>query len=161
MVGGEWNNLIPPRSPIASRHLGSLSDGPPRPIATEFDSILRRARASDDPREQARHAAEEFVAQVLVLPVLKSIREQNQAAPPFAPGPYERSIGSLFDMEVASRMVRAQRLGIVDAVARNLLREGKTSPAATGAEEQGGSDVGPNGTAQGTIVDEARRGSAG
>lgn len=114
-----------------------------RPAAArklEFDSVLRLKRESGDSRAEARAAAEEFVAQSLVLPILKSIREQNQASEPFAPGDYERTIGGLFDLEIATRIVRSRRFPIVDAVARNLLREPRTAPAAAGALEHGGSD---------------------
>jgi hypothetical protein len=125
-----------------------------RPV--EFDSILRKARGAQDAKSQARQAAEEFVAQSLVLPILKSIREQNQAAPPFGPGPYEQNIGSLFDMEVATRLVKAQRFPIVDAVARNLLREKATAPSAIGAKEQGGSNGDSNGPTTGIQDSEER-----
>ncbi|MBL8746636.1 MAG: hypothetical protein JNK58_09810 [Phycisphaerae bacterium] len=114
-----------------------------------FGSILRKAHGSEDPRERAREAAEEFVAQSLVLPILKSIRDQNQAAPPFGPGPYEKNIASLFDIEIASRMVRSQRFEIVDAVARNLLRESRFSALEASGNEQGGSDGGTIGPSSG------------
>lgn len=119
--------------------LGDLGS-PVKGTRAEFESILRTTRGAADPESEARKAAEEFVAQSLVLPILKSIREQNQAAPPFGPGPYEQNIGSLFDMEIASRLVRAQRFDIVDAVARNLLRQSQVSPMESGDQEQGGSD---------------------
>lgn len=107
----------------------------------KFDAILRRVSGSEDPARRARAAAEEFVAQALVLPILKEVRESNTAPPPFGPGPYEKNIGSLFDAEIASRMVKAQRFSIVDAVARNLLRVASPSEAEAPVPEQGGSHV--------------------
>jgi hypothetical protein len=41
------------------------------------------------PEQAARRSAEEFVASSLIVPVLKALREQNNAAPPFAPGDSE------------------------------------------------------------------------
>lgn len=104
----------------------------------EFDSILKSRREETSAEERARSAAENFVAQSLVLPVLKSLREQNQAAPPFAPGDYEKNIGSLFDMHLADEIVGASNFPIVDAVARNLLSTSGADVASDQAE-QGGS----------------------
>lgn len=87
-----------------------------------FQSILAPSRVERTPEQKARDAAESFVAQALVLPVLKQLRESNRAATPFAPGPYERSIGSLFDAETAARIVRAERFPLVERVAQNLLK---------------------------------------
>lgn len=96
-------------------------------------------RGAEDAYARARSAAEEFVAQSLVLPVLKSLREQNAASPPFAPGAYEKTISPLYDLEVASRIVRAKRFPIVDAVARNLLKDKRGFDAREVEPEQGGS----------------------
>lgn len=113
-----------------------------------FDSVLRVSRARLEPEEQTRRAAEEFVAQALVLPILKQVRETNQAAAPFAPGPYEKSIGALFDQETAVKIVRAEGFALVDAVARNLLRNQPRSepgrqaaPALDGASIHGNTDA--------------------
>jgi hypothetical protein len=121
-------------SPFSAASPPILPDG-------SFESILTSARDTA-PEALARRSAEEFVAQSLVLPVLKSLREQNDAAPPFAPGPYEKNIASLYDMEIASRLVRAQRFPIVDAVARNLLEKRGTDPAHRPRPEHGGSNDG-------------------
>lgn len=83
---------------------------------------MSREVLEQSPEQRARSAAEEFVAQALVFPILKLMRETNQAAAPFAPGDYEKSIGSLHDVETAARIVRASNFPLVDAVARNLLK---------------------------------------
>lgn len=106
----------------------------------DFESFLKLKRGTASPEDLARRSAEEFVAQALVLPVLKGLREASEAAPPFAPGAYEKNIGSLHDMEIASRLVRSQRFPIVDAVARNLLMKSGMDPDGADGSEHGGSN---------------------
>lgn len=91
-----------------------------------FERVLGR-KTQKTGREAAREAAEDFVSMSLVLPVLKQLRESNMAAPPFAPGDSERRFGALLDAEIAARMVRGSRFGIVDAVAEQLMSRGGAS----------------------------------
>lgn len=92
------------------------------------------------PKEQARVAAEEFVALSLIQPIFKKMREMNDAAPPFAPGPAEKQFGALMDAEIAQRIVRASGFPVVDQVARNLLQQHTEQPdrrIGAGLEVQG------------------------
>jgi len=72
--------------------------------------------------EQARQAAKEFVAIAFVQPVLKSLRESNNAAEPFAPTQAERAFQPMLDAQIAQRIVERQDYDLVDAVTRQLLR---------------------------------------
>lgn len=101
----------------------------PMVTGSGFQSELMRVRSGATPEQKARAAAEEFVATALVKPVLSRMREGSQAAAPFAPGPYEKQFGPLIDNEIAKRLVQASRFDIVDAVARNLLKN-STRPTA-------------------------------
>lgn len=98
---------------------------------------------ADAPRsaeEQARTAAEEFVSLSLIQPIFKKMREMNDAAPPFAPGPAEKQFGALMDAEIAQRIVRASGFPVVDQVARNLLQQHAQQPdrpIGAGLEVQG------------------------
>lgn len=107
-----------------------------------FDSVLRGVREEpaapgESPdeamRRRVRASAEEFISMALVQPILKQAREANQAPPPFGPGEGERSFGHLADAQVARRIVRSARFGVVDAVERQLLA--RLSPAAGHAQE--------------------------
>ena len=102
-----------------------------------FASILSRARDGLDqmtPEEKARASAEEFVAQALVLPVLKQMRETNDAWGPFAPGRHEKRFGSMLDGEIASRLVRAQRFPLVERLAQDMLKHrSRTESGLSGA----------------------------
>jgi len=115
---------------IAGEGLGLLAERgvPLRAEAEGFASMLDRSvrtKAEGDEAEvarQTRAAAEEFVAIGLVQPILASMRELNQAAEPFAAGAAERRFGPMLDAEIAQRIVRSANFGLVDSVARQLLR---------------------------------------
>mgnify|MGYP007037792050 CR=1 FL=1 len=101
-----------------------------------FERILGRKSSKEGP-EAAREAAEDFVSIALVLPVLKQMREMNQAAPPFAPSDGEKKFGALLDAELAARLVRSTKFGIVDAVAERM-GWSKVDGDAAADEENGG-----------------------
>lgn len=100
---------------------------PPRPATrlasnqAAFASALGRATKTGKPSDAARDAAEQFVAQTLILPLLKQLRASNSAAPPFAPTQAERQFAALQDAETAQRLAHASRFALVDRVARDLL----------------------------------------
>lgn len=75
--------------------------------------------------EKARKAAEDFVAATLVQPLLKQLRDTNQAAAPFAPGPAEKQFRGLADAQIAARIVRASSFPLVGRLASDLLRHAK------------------------------------
>jgi len=109
---------------------GASTRSLPMVTGSGFQTELMRVRNGATPEQRARAAAEEFVATALVKPVLSRMREGSQAAAPFAPGPYEKQFGPLIDNEIAKRLVQASRFDVVDAVARNLLKNsGRPSPA--------------------------------
>lgn len=89
-----------------------------------FRDVLAKFGGEGTPEEQARKAAEEFVATSLVKPVLQQLRASNNAKPPFAPGPYEKHFGPIVDNAIAGDMVKSRGWGIVEAVERQLLRAG-------------------------------------
>jgi Rod binding domain-containing protein len=98
-------------------------DGAGRAVGAEFRTIFHASRAEQTPEQEARGTAQDFVAQVLVQPLLKHLRSTNNAAAPFAPGDTEKAFRPLLDAEIASRMVRASNFPVVDSVARHLLRQ--------------------------------------
>lgn len=89
-----------------------------------FAAALGRAGAcgpQQSPPDRARDAAEQFVTQTLILPLLKQLRSANHASPPFAPTQAERQFGALQDAELAQRIAHATRFPLVDRLARDLL----------------------------------------
>src|SRR5205085_4117838 len=71
-----------------------------------------------------------FVAIALIQPVLKQLREANAAAPPFAPSSGEKQFQSLFDNQVARQIAGATHFPVVDRIAHDLLKRGRTIPTA-------------------------------
>lgn len=79
-------------------------------------------------RDRARQAAEQFVAATFLQPILKEIRSQNRAAPPFGPTDAEKALGPMMDAQMADRMVRAHQFGLVERIAADLRRRSTGSP---------------------------------
>ncbi len=101
-----------------------------------FRSVMGRAMEGATKEQEARAGAEELVAIALIQPVLAGLRESSQAAEPFAPGPYEKQFGGFVDAEIARRMVKAQNFPLVERVARDLLRMGKTTEGTPDDEQR-------------------------
>lgn len=91
----------------------------PDPRAAFFEALRGQ---TGDPEQEARTAAERFVANVFIEPVLKQMRESNNAAPPFGPTQADKQFGALLDRRVAEQVVRAGRFGIVDRITNDLMR---------------------------------------
>ena len=72
----------------------------------------------------AREAAERLVSTAFIQPVLASLREMNNAAPPFAPSQGEKQFAPLLDAQLADRFVAAQNFPLVDRIAQQLLKRG-------------------------------------
>ena len=95
-----------------------------------FAEVMATANRRSDagagtPKDNARSAAEQFVAVTLVQPILAQLRESNAAAAPFAPGEGEKQFRALHDATLAQEIVRAAHWPLVDRLARNLLRTGE------------------------------------
>ncbi len=85
-------------------------------------AVARRARDATTAPEDLREAARDLVAAGFVAPILAELRSSTMAAPPFGPGAFERRLGPMLDAQVASRIVEAQGLPLVDAVLRQITR---------------------------------------
>lgn len=96
---------------------GGALDGALRRV----DSPARNPVATDEAYQKTHEAAEELVSGALVKPILAELRETNQAAPPFAPGRWEKTFGPLLDEEISARIVRSSRFPLVETMTRQLL----------------------------------------
>ena len=96
-----------------------------------FASVLGSARGEETQslETQARRAAEEFVAQSLVQPVLKQMREQGNAAAPFAPNQAEKAFRTMLDSAISQSIVRSGHWSLVDKVAARILQRGGSLPS--------------------------------
>ena len=98
--------------------------------SSEFASVLGRIDAeSMTAQERADQGARDLVSVALVQPALKSFRQSNGAAGPFAPNQAERTFRGMMDASFAQRLVQGGRWPLVDRVARSLLRQGQEIPA--------------------------------
>ncbi len=90
----------------------------------DFSAVIARDDTPSSAPGSARRAAEDFVAMAFVEPLLAQLREGNNAAPPFAPGPGERQFGEIMDQVLSRQIVRASRFGLVDRLEADLSRGG-------------------------------------
>lgn len=93
-----------------------------------FASVLSRAGISpskkdQSPQDKAREAAQQLVSTALVQPILKQLRENNNAAEPFKPNSAEKSFGQMMDAQLSQRIVTAKGWALVDRVADRLLQK--------------------------------------
>lgn len=99
----------------------------------DFSAVITQ----DDPGAKAspRRAAEDFAAIAFVEPMLRQMREANNAAPPFAPGPAERQFGEILDGVLARQITRASNFPLVDRLEADLTRTARAQTRApTGAQ---------------------------
>ncbi len=85
--------------------------------------------AGDSEYVQVRQAASEFVSLVFINPILKEVRENSHAAPPFAPTSGEKQFGALLDAKLAGNITEAANFPIIDAVAHRMLNKPQPQPA--------------------------------
>ena len=122
----------PTTTPLAGASLARTTPADTSLIQSQADfaSILGRAKSAElTPEQRAREGAEQLVAVSLVQPILKQMRENTWAAAPFAPNQAERTFRGMMDSEFAQRLVKSGRWGLVDAVARRVLRQ-QSEPSA-------------------------------
>lgn len=101
----------------------SASRGHSVAAQADFARTLGRSivDAKTSPKEQARDAAEQFVASVFVQPVLQQLRESSEAAPPFEPSQGERMFQSMLDQTIARNIVRSTNWPLVERITSDLL----------------------------------------
>ncbi|MEO1277494.1 MAG: hypothetical protein AAFV77_00865 [Planctomycetota bacterium] len=86
----------------------------------DFSSVIARDQGRDPNTASARKAAEDFVSMAFVQPLLAQLRETNNAAEPFAPGPAERQFGELMDQVLSKQIVRASSFPLVERIESDL-----------------------------------------
>ena len=113
-------------SPTTGNTIGVATPTPATTASTmvqrqrDFAAVISRDDAQAGPSASARQAAEDFVAMAFVEPLLAQLRETNDAAPPFAPGPAERQFGEIMDQVLSRQIVRASNFPLVDRIESEL-----------------------------------------
>jgi Rod binding domain-containing protein len=94
-----------------------------------FAASLGRATGPKTIEQEARESAEGLVSMALVQPVLKRLRESNQAAPPFGPAKGEQSMRTMLDQKWADSLVKTGNWALVDRVESKMLARLGKGPA--------------------------------
>jgi Rod binding domain-containing protein len=102
---------------------------------SDFSAVMgkMKQKADETPEEFARRSAEHFVSIGLVQPILKKLRETNQAAPPFAPTDGEKKFRSLADAELAQQIVHSTHFPLVDRIAKQITDKARSRAGRTDA----------------------------
>jgi len=82
---------------------------------------IAESEAQIEKEKTAYKRAREFVAQALVYPLLKEMRQSGDAWGPFAQGKHEKAFAWLIDERIASTIVDSKNFSVVDRVAESLL----------------------------------------
>tara|TARA_R110002072_G_scaffold42064_12_gene118205 strand:- start:160775 stop:161275 length:501 start_codon:yes stop_codon:yes gene_type:complete len=86
-----------------------------------------------DPRlAKAAEAAEGLVATTFIEPILKQVRESNDAPPPFGPSNAEKQFSALLDTKLSDEIVHAANFPLVERITQQLL---KNMPALEAADQ--------------------------
>ncbi len=121
------NNSTITTSPSAFMRVG---DQTLRDRQNSFAGVLsRRQDATASTQDKATQAARDFVAVAFIQPVMKQLRETDNAAAPFAAGPAEKKFRSLLDASHAQHLVKAANFPLVDRIASDILRAGNRAGA--------------------------------
>lgn len=94
----------------------------PRPLRPGERNLDANQAASIKTEEQARTAAQQFVAVSLVQPLLSQLRASNAASGVFAPSQGEKQFQAMYDAQIAERIVKASNFGIVDKLTEQLMK---------------------------------------
>lgn len=79
----------------------------------------------------ARKAAEGLVSATFIEPILKQMRESNDAPPPFGPSRAEKQFGALLDTRLADDIVHAANFPLVQKIADRLNPNPPQAPLAS------------------------------
>lgn len=120
--------MNPATNPASSGGISALSPARPRHDAEDgrrFSEIIGKGPTRPDsrkPEEQAREAAEQLLSVSFIQPVLKQVREMNDAPPPWGPTQAEKQFGPMLDAKLADQLIKAARLPIIERLSRDLNR---------------------------------------
>lgn len=98
-------------------------------------SNTRPGQSAKTKEQQTRESAEQFVAISFVQPILKQLRESNNAAGPFAPTAGEKQFRALMDADIAQRVVKSSKWPLVERVTQDLMKAAEKAPAAPAKPE--------------------------
>jgi len=100
---------------------------------TELNPSVAQGKSVEAKELRAGEAAQKLVASTLVEPILKQLRETNNAAAPFGPSEAEKQFGPILDGQIADRIVGAADFPLVDRIKQDLMKNSAYTAQATQA----------------------------
>lgn len=100
---------------------------------TELNPSVTQGKSVEAKELRAGEAAQKLVASTLVEPILKQLRETNNAAAPFGPTEAEKQFGPILDGQIADRIVGAADFPLVERIKQDLMKNSAYSAQATQA----------------------------
>lgn len=117
-----------PMTTVEATRAPGVAGGFSRALARVAGETGRELDAGDRPSEEGRRAAEQLLSTAFIMPVLRQVREMNNAPAPWGPTEAEKQFGPLLDQRMADDLVRAGNWKIVERLARDLSRLGPETP---------------------------------
>lgn len=99
---------------------------------TELNPSVVQGKSVEAAELRASEAAQKLVSSTLVEPILKQLRETNNAAAPFGPTDAEKQFGPILDGQLAEKIVTAADFPLVERIKQDLM---KNSSYVTQAEQ--------------------------
>ncbi|MGV6814407.1 MAG: hypothetical protein ACWA5W_05270 [Phycisphaerales bacterium] len=115
---GSRKTALPNKGPLSVPTQQGLSLANP---TSDTEQARSKGGENGDQVAQARKAAEGLVSNTFIEPILKQIRESNDAPPPFGPTQAEKQFGALLDTKVADEIVQGTNFPIVEQITQRLL----------------------------------------
>lgn len=88
----------------------------------ELNPSVAQGKSVEAAELRATEAAQKLVSSTLVEPILKQLRETNNAAAPFGPTPAEKQFGPILDGQLAEKIVSAADFPMVERIKQDLMK---------------------------------------
>ena len=113
--------------PLTASALPSTLARTQSPLSDTFQKLTHSSEYAKRHAE-AEEAAAGLVSSALIMPILQQFRRSSlNTKSPFSPGTGEKAFGPQFDMQMADQIAHSPRLGIKEALTRQLMK--KAAPA--------------------------------
>ncbi len=122
-LGGAQGDLLS-RAALSRQDRDRASFAQVLSIAERTIDAQAAERSQQTRTDEQRKAAEDFVAMAFVQPILKQLRESNQAAAPFAPSSAQKSFQQMLDGVLSRNITQASNWPLVEKVQERLSKSG-------------------------------------
>ncbi|MCA9302867.1 MAG: hypothetical protein KC996_01960 [Phycisphaerales bacterium] len=124
---------IKPGSDGLADDQGSLVSRKDLFTGAELNPSVVQGKSVEAQELRASEAAQKLVANTLVEPILRQLRETNNAAAPFGPTDAEKQFGPILDAQIADKIVNAADFPLVTRIKQDLMKNSAYTAQATQA----------------------------